>query len=162
MAKVKINGLANAKPNVRPKPLVPGQYEVTFDSAPSEEERDDGYNFGLRMTVVDGPEQPEYDGDGVPTGDTVPPDGRILPENLFVMKPSHPQYDDYGHIGVGDLKSILLCFDVPVGPDDTFDVEDFVGQTGVVKVAVRRPSKKDKEAGRDEPYNVVKKWVPAG
>lgn len=142
MGKVKIPGLAKSKGMGGFTPYDPGDYAVEIvgtEIVPSK--KSSGNSYRVKYTILEGPEQ--EDGRAV--------EGKPLTYSIFIMDEEHPSFEQYGSIGVGELKSLCDAAGLKISSSDTFDFGDLVGSQLVVRLKIKA------EEGRD-PQNVISRY----
>lgn len=144
-----VPNLKQTEANDRSFPVwAPGRYTLEFRGMEIHD-KDNGkslqFKFGL-IEDLDGKNDREVN-------------GQEFSEFIFIMDPSHPSYEAYGHLGAGDLKFMLDGLGVEIEDDGDFDPEEVISEQYEVMLAVRNPKKKDRENGRDDKTNFIKKFI---
>lgn len=151
MAKVTVSGLKGSTGMKGFEPLDSGRYRLRVVKvsigAPKNNSPSDVWKF--EMQVIDGPEQ--KDGSDVTK--------KKYFENCVIMQEAHPSFEQWGHIGVDQLKSMCLAFGVaPRG--DEIDPDAFVGQEAEADIVQKLET--DASTGQDRKRNNVNKWLAIG
>lgn len=153
MPKVTVPGLKESKGIQEFVLLDPGKYVVEVLKVDEEEsKKSPGMNYKFRMKVLEGI------GDAAVQKSGTKAPGLSYFENLFLMGEMHPQLEQYGHIGVDQLKSMVLAFKVPTKGDD-LDFQAFVGKTCVIDVRQVEDKKTKNEDGSPRIRNEVARWT---
>lgn len=153
MPKVTVPGLKESKGIQEFALLDPGKYSVEVLKVDEEEsKRSPGMNYKFRMKVLEGI------GDAAVQKSGSKAAGMGYFENLFLMGEMHPQYEEYGHIGVDQLKSMVIAFKVPLKGDD-LDFQAFIGKTCIIDVRQEQDKKSKNDDGTPRVFNRVAKWT---
>lgn len=144
-----VPNLPNAEAASRDFPvLAPGRYTVEFRGM-EVHDKDAGKSLQFRFGVIEDLDEKN----------DRPVAGNEFSEFIFLMDENHGSYEQWGHLGVGDLKFMLEGLGVEIESNGDFDVEEMVSEQYTVNIAVRSPSKKDRAAGRDDKTNFIKKFI---
>ena len=141
-------------PETREFPVFdPGNYTVELravNATPKDENGTIvGTNFSFEFGVMDGPEQKN--------GREI--NGQTMFENCFVMTPEHRSYEKWAEIGLAQLKFLLVGLGIEADSSGDWDPEEVIGEQYNVQLEVRKPSKKDLEAGFTDKRNRIKKFL---
>jgi hypothetical protein len=115
-----------------------------------ESQKSPGFNWIFNWKIISGPKQ----------ADGSDPKGLPVKNSVFIMGEKHPSFEQWGHLGVDELKSICLATGVSPRGDD-INPESFIDQTADVVL----DTKEEKSNKFDEDGNAVmfdkvyvKKW----
>lgn len=148
MARVK--GLGSSEGRPKYEPYKPGEYTVECEDW-QVEDGDGMQKITIKTSILEGPEQDDE-------GNT--PEGKSFTHMINIPEEDHPSYNEqWFENSVGELKEALDAFGVPIQGDD-YDPENAIERTAKVHLGIKRPSKKEKEKGYDQPRNKVNKWLP--
>lgn len=148
MATIKVPNLGKTEATKGMEVLKNGWYDLEVVNAPQVQDKSGGQTFNFMMRVLAGPEQ----------DDGSDPAGRITFLNMFVMDPTHQEYDlplrnnpskTKGELSLENFKSVCEACNVDVTKSDNIDLESFaesqvrvylksrsyVGQDGEERVA---------------------------
>jgi hypothetical protein len=106
--------------------------------------------YQVSFSVREGPEQK----DGSES------EGGKYTHFVQIMLPGHPSYEEWGHLGVDELASIMDAAGIERKGDNAPTEEDF-HEAGTVKVHLKRVNetiKKGKRAGEEVEKNKASRW----
>lgn len=153
MPKVTVPGLKDSKGIAEFPLLDPGKYVVEIQKVDEEEsKKSPGTNYKFRMKILEGI------GDAAVQKSGTKSSGLSYFENLFLMSELHPSFEEHGHIGVDQLKSMVIATKVPLKGDD-LDFQSFVGKTCVIDVRQKPDNKFQNADGSPRTFNEVAKWT---
>ena len=124
--------------------LPKGDYVFEIGSAkivPSDKSPCNGHIF--EMVVIDGPDDEK-------TGKTT--QGRKFTRRIYVLEPEHPSYDPANTRNADEIKDLCEAAGVEIDDDDSYETDDFGGQTVKAKLGVRTGKGPD---GDPQPENTV-------
>lgn len=150
MPRVTIRGLKESTGVKGFEPLDPGKYVLKCIKVESEESRKSpGENWKFSFQVIEGIGNTAVQKSGKEAN------GLPYRENVFIMGEAHPKYEAWGHLGVDQLKSMVIAAGIKLQGDE-IDPQSFVGKTCIVDM--RQREEKDQE-GRPVIRNDVREWI---
>ena len=111
-----------------------------------------GKNWRFRFTVVEGIGDAEVQKSGKPSK------GMPFLQQVFIMDPLHPGYEQYGYIGVDDLESMRRAMKVSKKGDD-IDPDAFEGKRCIADIRQKVDKKQTNDDGSPKINNEVSSWT---